>query len=453
MGKKSKKGKKKPKKLNFLNELETVTFEQQILDNNRQLARLRSRNEELEEAAEKLKEQLVELEENKADLTTHLQRVLQKKTEEAQELQERLAALEKLHKEEEIAFKKKEELMEQEYKTMENNLTAEIKLAAGKLNSLEDWRLARIDLMKKFEQQEKEMSEQEIRHKETLYETEKKAIISKAKMQEELEARLIKLAESFRTATQLRLSEATQRAVRDNAAMQRELYELLSQCEKLDEKLRAAGERDRELRLEAALREAEARIALNKVKSQKQKIELLATEQTSMTRSIVRSERALNYERLGEQALRESELKGKEAERRVRILQQNVQMSREQRDIAAKDTRDNCREIARLAELIARARLAVQQALLLPTETYQEEILVQVFFVVNLTHHPNWVMCQKSCEPEPVENFYEFGNLGLIPSGEGSKTDKMAGASRTASEPTFESTSKSSFSLSKCSCE
>lgn len=97
-----------------------------------QLSRLRSRNEELEAEAESLKEKLNRLEENKADLTAHLQRVLLKKTEEAEELQERLMALGNLHKEEQQAFKKKEESMEHEYKTMENNLSAEIKLA-GKL--------------------------------------------------------------------------------------------------------------------------------------------------------------------------------------------------------------------------------------------------------------------------------------------------------------------------------
>lgn len=53
--------------------------------------------------------------------------------------------------------------------------------AAGKLNALEDWRLARLDLMHKFEVQEEQIAKQEESHKMTLYETEKSVIIAKAK--------------------------------------------------------------------------------------------------------------------------------------------------------------------------------------------------------------------------------------------------------------------------------
>lgn len=53
--------------------------------------------------------------------------------------------------------------------------------SAGKLNALDDWRLSRIDLMNKFEAQEKEIAKQEELHQTKLYETEKSLIISKAK--------------------------------------------------------------------------------------------------------------------------------------------------------------------------------------------------------------------------------------------------------------------------------
>lgn len=90
---------------------------------------MRARNEELETEAEKLAEKLASLEENKADLTSHLQSVLDKKIQESEELQERLKALEKRRQSEEAAARRKEVKMENEFKLMENNLTAELKLA------------------------------------------------------------------------------------------------------------------------------------------------------------------------------------------------------------------------------------------------------------------------------------------------------------------------------------
>lgn len=49
------------------------------------------------------------------------------------------------------------------------------------MNALEDWRTARIDLLRKFEIQEEQMTEQEERHKRVLYQAEKELIINKAR--------------------------------------------------------------------------------------------------------------------------------------------------------------------------------------------------------------------------------------------------------------------------------
>lgn len=61
----------------------------------------------------------------------HLKRDLEGKIEEANELNERLLALEELRKQEQAEYKKKENTMEQEYCTMESTLSAEVKLASN----------------------------------------------------------------------------------------------------------------------------------------------------------------------------------------------------------------------------------------------------------------------------------------------------------------------------------
>lgn len=72
-----------------------------------------------------------QLKEDRSDVVAHLKRDLEGKIEEARELNERLLALEEQRKQEQAEYKKKESVMEQEYRTMESNLSAEVKLAGS----------------------------------------------------------------------------------------------------------------------------------------------------------------------------------------------------------------------------------------------------------------------------------------------------------------------------------
>ncbi|XP_015433231.1 PREDICTED: uncharacterized protein C9orf117 homolog [Dufourea novaeangliae] len=273
---KKRKGGKKKVKRKCVDEKETLSYEQEILDNNRQLARLRTRNEELELESEQMKEKFRQLEEDRSDVIAHLKRNLEERIEESKELMERLSALEDLRKEELAAYKKKEESMELEYRTMENNLSAEVKLITGKLNALEDWRLARLDLMQKFEVQEKEIAEQEKRHQEELYEAEKSVVIGKAMMKKEMEERLRTLAVSLRKATNLRVAEATNRAIRENVAMNLELDELVKTCKELEVTSKESKDKERTLRLQCELFETESKITLRMAMKQRDAIHKLA---------------------------------------------------------------------------------------------------------------------------------------------------------------------------------
>ena len=75
-----------------------------------------------------------QLKEDRSDVVAHLKRDLEGRIEETRELNERLLAMKELRKQEQAEYKKKENAMEQEYRTMENNLSAEVKLAGIKLS-------------------------------------------------------------------------------------------------------------------------------------------------------------------------------------------------------------------------------------------------------------------------------------------------------------------------------
>ncbi|XP_043272429.1 cilia- and flagella-associated protein 157 isoform X1 [Venturia canescens] len=362
MPKKKKKGpdkEKKAKKKSILNERETVSYEQQISDNNKQLTRLRLRNEHLEAQVDTLKNKLKELEEDRSDVVAHLRRILQQRTEEAHELNDRLLAMEELRKDEQVAFKKKEDAMQLEYNTMETNLSAEVKLAAGKLSSLEDWRLARTDLMRKFEIQEEQMAEQEKRHKETLYKAEKSLVIGKAKMQKEMEERLNALAQNFRQATNLRIADATHRAVRENITLNLELDAMYKVCEELDVKMKEHSEKERNLRIHSSLFQSEARIAMNKLLVQNRLIDHLAEDHYSMSLLHGKICREKAHKATKDQIVRTLFDKSVDTQLRGRVLEQNIEIVKKKTEDMLKEWKENRWRVKKLAELLDTAKCYV----------------------------------------------------------------------------------------------
>ncbi|KAM0736468.1 Cilia and flagella-associated protein 157 [Formica fusca] len=372
---KKKRGEKEKKvRKKCLNERETVSYEQQILDNNKQLSRLRSRNEELEHEVKVLTKKFEQLKEDRSDVVAHLKRNLEGKIEESRELSERLLALEELRKQEQAEYKKKESAMELEYRTMESNLSAEVKLAAGKLNALEDWRLARLDLMHKFEVREEQIAKQEESHKTTLYETEKSVIIAKAKMQKEMEERLKQLAQEFKEATNIRIADMMRNTVRRNIALNHELNTMLRVCEDLEMKSAECKDNDRVLRLQCELFETEAKIAMNDAMKQKRAMHKLAQEHidTVFEYGQVQRENARfnNYERL----MSEYRVICEASEQKVKILERQLQETKKAREEVLIEVRIKCKEFNKLNETLKEAKRCVLEALQLQEDACTSDI-------------------------------------------------------------------------------
>lgn len=229
MPKKDKKADKKGQKetKEQLSAVDKTFFEITINDLNTKLSNLRKRNAELEEKNVELETQMMQLDEDRADIIAFLNRTVFTQTSEIKDLEEKLSELAKVRAEETDKFQNIIKDWESKFKAMHEQLSSEIKLLAGKLNYLEEFRLQHDDLMAKFDQQDQNLKEQEQRHKDTLYALEHKQIAEKVLLKKQLEGRLLELSNEFTQANQVRTAAHVQRLTRENITINKEIKQLL----------------------------------------------------------------------------------------------------------------------------------------------------------------------------------------------------------------------------------
>lgn len=250
MAGKKKKEKKAPKEnKEQLSAVDKTFYELTINDLNNKLSHLRSHNAKLEERNVELETTLVQLEEDRSDITAYLNRTLNTQANHIEDFEEKLTQLAKVRAEETERFQGKIQDWESKYKTMHEQLTSEIKLLTGKLNSLEEFRIQKDELMAKFDQQETDLKEQNQRHKETLYELERKQILDKDRLKNEVENRLLQLSNEFAKSNEIRISAHVQRMVRENIALNNELDRLVVTTERLMVDNKRISEQNAEQRL------------------------------------------------------------------------------------------------------------------------------------------------------------------------------------------------------------
>ncbi|XP_016936245.3 cilia- and flagella-associated protein 157 [Drosophila suzukii] len=215
--------KKEKKDVNKVTQVDRTFYELTITDLNQKLARLRSHLTSVDESNITLTEKLKEVESDGVDVAAHLERTLAERNNSITELEERLVEITKVRDVENRLAQEKIGDLEAKYKAMHDQLTSEIKLLNGKLNSLDEFRIQRDVLLAKFDDQEADLNEREKDHKEALYNMEQRAVVEKDALKKEVEQKLLQVSEDFTRSSEIRNAGYTRRLIRENIALQKEI--------------------------------------------------------------------------------------------------------------------------------------------------------------------------------------------------------------------------------------
>lgn len=423
--KKGKKGKAEAEPKELLPEIDKAFFELEIADLNRKLERLKTYNAELETRNEELEAEYKKLDEDRADVITYLKKTLQIKVDEVAELTERVQAIEEKRQAETKDFQGQMKDLKKEFNVMRETLTSEVKMLSGKLNSLEEFRAQRDNLMAQFEAQEANYASQELHYKKILHETEKKFIVSKDNLKKELESRLLKLAQDFQDATEIRIASSTHRVIRENIAVNNELREVLSIQASLSDQNTSLKERERSARLALQLAEEQRDTAMEKSLVQLNLIQRLSKEHLAMKDKITLIRKAefdfATQARQIEKLTTEISKMGL----KVRILEQNLHVSLCEKSELKMSSLEAKGESDRLKDVIVSASLAVKGAIKIsdcPLDDSEAEkdaarrnLLKRLLDLLSV---PGYVRARSLSTVPSAAAVYRRGDLGFVPKDE-----------------------------------
>lgn len=445
-----KKEKPKPSKTEdktaAVTEVERTFLELQIAELNIKVARLRTAVDEYEVRNEELQKAYDKLDEDRADIIAFLKKTLNLKNEENTELKEKVKGLEETREIETAQFKETVAELEKNFMVMKDQLTSENKLLAGKLNTLEEFRAIRDDLMRKFEKQEQAFKDQEMKYKRIIYEAEKKFVIGKDKLKKEMEGQLLQLAQDFQDATELRIAASTHRVIRENIAINNELDSILATQAKLADQNEKYKESEKAAKIAMELAEEERDKAINKNVVQLKVIDQLTTAFQS-----IRQEKGLYEKRNYDFEILQSKIQKlvKENENltlQVRILEQNLHARMCEQNQATVEASKVIKECAKLKKILREAGIAVQAALKLdewaskdPTKEVMDRQALLSRLLDIITQYRELQRAESIDTLASLGRVYEEGDLGFIP-----KSTK-----RKSMSPVVSTTSKESVKVDK----
>lgn len=389
-------------------------YELNINDLNRKLARLRNHNDYIEERNEELETKMKQMEEDRNDVTGYLNRTLRQKVNIIQELEDKLTELSKVRKDENEDCKRRMLEWENKYKSMHDHLTSEIKLLTGKLNSMEEFRLQRDELMAKFDAQEAELKEQQKRHKQILYEMERKVILDKESMRKDVENKLLELSTEFTKSSEIRVAAHTQRLVRENIALNNEMDRMIFTQQRLQEENEQMKKKHKEI---VDQFEADASEKKRLIKTCEQQIEIIERLTTELEKQKDLTDYLMDIKRSHEVVRKMTKDNRKELQDlkdEIAEQQENIEVLNLDRQKLKVEAEEGIQEFERISNIIKAVRFTVRSAISGENDTndpafresQRKNLLADLLNILNDLE-------KKNPNLESDVNIYDQGDLGF----------------------------------------
>ncbi|XP_072176647.1 cilia- and flagella-associated protein 157-like [Diadema setosum] len=299
-----------------LSEVGKEYFLIQIRDLERRLARYQRKCDELEVANGEFRSRYDQMGTDKKEIVAFLKKQLEQRQDEIADLNDRLVGLQQAKDTEKDSYEAQLAQLRNEFQETKDQLTSENMILSGKLAALEEFKVQKEDLKKKFEQMEEELEKQADEHKDEIYKLEKKQVVDKDRLKREMVLRVNQVAAEFRKVSNKQMADTTKRTIRENVSIH-------AQLAKMSDKTMELIEENEELRA--------------KEKKQRQQLEMLETNEKELAKKnhsnqkVIRmlTEKAKQQEDLIAD-LEEREKEYQEMEAEMALLRQQADSSREE---------------------------------------------------------------------------------------------------------------------------
>lgn len=403
----------------LLSPVDKQFYELTIADLNNKLTRLRTHSGQSEHRIDELEGKLKQIQEDKADIITYLNRMLAEKVHLLEELEEKLTELNNVREEENRSAKKHAKELEAKSKAMEEQLVSEIKLLTGKLNSLEEFRIQRDEIIGKFEAQETMFKDQQKRHEEKLYEIEKANIIGKDMLKKEVEQRLQQLSNEFAESTDIRMAAHVQRLMRENIALNNEMDRLFVTHQRMQEEHLKYQAMNREFKDQLKMTDVENRRLVRTGCKQVLIIEALVEKVEEQLEEIKKLEQISTLYRKSNLQSADDGTELQSLDKRLKEAEDRVKNANNNRKNLRKVAIKSRRELDRILEELQMFKQTLNEIITLQHEQgadirkYKENLLNKM--LRHLTNLENIPITSSLETMLRINTIYSQGQMGFVP--------------------------------------